>query len=223
MKRIKSFTGLTALLCGLASTSQATPLAPGGFAAVTPQAVGGPAPLATLSDGYLNGTLSGTVTSWVVKGDLSNPLFGATGTSLSFYYQVDNTGASAVERFTANGFAGLPVVDLENLNAAAWSTGKPGGTPASFGTRSVDGNVVGFLFPGAAEIPGGGWSDILIVHTLATSYFINSGAVIDGISANVDIYSASAVPEPTTMIAGAMLLLPFGASTLRVIRKRRVA
>jgi hypothetical protein len=32
-----------------------------------------------------------------------------------------------------------------------------------------------------------------------------------------------AVPEPTTMIAGLVLLLPFGASTLRILRKNRVA
>jgi hypothetical protein len=31
----------------------------------------------------------------------------------------------------------------------------------------------------------------------------------------------SVVPEPTTMIAGALLLLPFGASTLRMLRKNR--
>ncbi|MGD0351650.1 MAG: hypothetical protein ABSB84_15250 [Verrucomicrobiota bacterium] len=31
------------------------------------------------------------------------------------------------------------------------------------------------------------------------------------------------VPEPTTMIAGALLLLPFGASTLRLLRKTRTA
>ncbi len=31
------------------------------------------------------------------------------------------------------------------------------------------------------------------------------------------------VPEPTTMIAGALLLLPFGASTLRILRKRQMA
>jgi hypothetical protein len=30
------------------------------------------------------------------------------------------------------------------------------------------------------------------------------------------------VPEPTTMIAGALLLLPFGASTLRILRKRQM-
>jgi hypothetical protein len=32
-----------------------------------------------------------------------------------------------------------------------------------------------------------------------------------------------AVPEPTTMIAGALLLLPFGASTIRILRKNRKA
>jgi hypothetical protein len=31
------------------------------------------------------------------------------------------------------------------------------------------------------------------------------------------------VPEPTTFIAGAMLLLPFGASTIRMLRKTRTA
>ncbi len=30
----------------------------------------------------------------------------------------------------------------------------------------------------------------------------------------------AAVPEPTTMVAGALLLLPFGASTLRILRRR---
>lgn len=32
-----------------------------------------------------------------------------------------------------------------------------------------------------------------------------------------------AVPEPTTVLAGALLLLPFGASTLRILRRNRVA
>jgi hypothetical protein len=33
----------------------------------------------------------------------------------------------------------------------------------------------------------------------------------------------SAVPEPTTLISGALLLLPFGASTLRILRRNRAA
>jgi hypothetical protein len=36
---------------------------------------------------------------------------------------------------------------------------------------------------------------------------------------NVDV---TAVPESTTMVAGAMLLLPFGMSTLRMLRKSRI-
>jgi hypothetical protein len=43
----------------------------------------------------------------------------------------------------------------------------------------------------------------------------------------VDINSitvgAYEVPEPTTMIAGVLLLLPFGATTLRMLRKKRAA
>jgi hypothetical protein len=39
---------------------------------------------------------------------------------------------------------------------------------------------------------------------------------------NVQVYG-TVVPEPTTMIAGALLLLPFGASTLRVLRKNRTS
>jgi hypothetical protein len=35
--------------------------------------------------------------------------------------------------------------------------------------------------------------------------------------------SLTPVPEPTTMIAGALLLLPFGATTLRMLRKSRKA
>ena len=40
------------------------------------------------------------------------------------------------------------------------------------------------------------------------------GAVIGGVS-------LTPVPEPTTVVAGAMLLLPFGMSTLRMLRKSR--
>jgi hypothetical protein len=39
----------------------------------------------------------------------------------------------------------------------------------------------------------------------------------------IDDVNLVPVPEPTTMIAGAMLLVPFGASTLRFMRKTRKA
>ncbi len=33
--------------------------------------------------------------------------------------------------------------------------------------------------------------------------------------------TTSSVPEPSTIVAGALLLLPFGVSTLRILRKNR--
>jgi hypothetical protein len=53
--------------------------------------------------------------------------------------------------------------------------------------------------------------------TWATGGYGNVGGNLE-----VD-FSYTAVPEATTIIAGAMLLLPFGASTLRILRKNRTA
>ncbi|HUA67156.1 MAG TPA: hypothetical protein VMA13_01295 [Candidatus Saccharimonadales bacterium] len=41
-------------------------------------------------------------------------------------------------------------------------------------------------------------------------------------TANIESITISSVPESSTIIAGAMLLLPFGASALRILRKSRV-
>ena len=38
----------------------------------------------------------------------------------------------------------------------------------------------------------------------------------------VEVSGVTPVPEPTTMIAGALLLLPLGASTFRILRRNRV-
>lgn len=65
---------------------------------------------------------------------------------------------------------------------------------------------------------GTGVNDVNGVLGNATKYisasFQNAGAIAT---------FSSDVPEPTTLIAGAMLLLPFGASTLRILRKNRAA
>ncbi len=42
-------------------------------------------------------------------------------------------------------------------------------------------------------------------------------------SGNSGLGEFDVVPEPTTMIAGALLLLPFGASTLRILRNKQLA
>jgi hypothetical protein len=44
-----------------------------------------------------------------------------------------------------------------------------------------------------------------------------------GYAADPQSLPPSVVPEPSTMLAGALLLLPFGASTLRILRRNRAA
>jgi hypothetical protein len=58
----------------------------------------------------------------------------------------------------------------------------------------------------------GGTVDLSAIQVTAFQY---------GTQAGQDSYTP--VPEPTTMIAGALLLLPFGASTLRILRRNRTA
>jgi hypothetical protein len=51
----------------------------------------------------------------------------------------------------------------------------------------------------------------------------DNNTVAQGNDFALDDLSLVAVPEPTTIIAGALLLLPFGASTLRILRRNRMA
>jgi hypothetical protein len=46
---------------------------------------------------------------------------------------------------------------------------------------------------------------------------------IDGVTYNLNQDQLAITPEPTTIIAGALLLLPFGASTMRILRKTLTA
>jgi hypothetical protein len=65
--------------------------------------------------------------------------------------------------------------------------------------------------------------------SMNVSFQFNPGQTLTQLSTGAGPYetsysgSLSAVPEPTTIIAGALLLLPFGASTLRILRRNRMA
>jgi len=75
------------------------------------------------------------------------------------------------------------------------------------------------------------WADYAPPDTDNVVYIQETGglytiytAVNDSGGANTYyIDSVVVVPEPTTIVAGALLLLPFGASTLRILRKQNRA
>jgi hypothetical protein len=212
MKCVKTFAAV-GMLVGICLSSQATILAPGGTGLDPTQAPGPTPALATLSSSYSFGGISGTITSWVVR-DPANPLGG-----LSFYYQVQETGTEAVGRVTASNFGLTPgsPVDVSTITAA-FDGSTPGGNMPNTATRSSGpGSTVGFNFLGS-EIQPGQNSVIMVVNTAYQTFQVSNGAIINSAAVNVAILGP--VPEPSTLMAGTLLLLPFCASALRIVRKR---
>jgi len=101
------------------------------------------------------------------------------------------------------------------------------GTAYSIGLY-VGGSPVAWVTP-AVPTPGN-WVDLTATYTsgpmvpLSTplGIYINYGTQgqlnVDDVTLNTGL--GTAVPEPSTMIAGAMLLLPFGSGAVRLLRKK---
>jgi hypothetical protein len=111
----------------------------------------------------------------------------------------------------------------------------PGGT--TYAPGSSIGNDVRYVL-GKYDGPEGGYVlfDLLAFgsHTLpndSKSIFVNNGNPPEGYTlSNFSVFDGTMrvppgviVPEPTTYLTAALLLLPFGVTTLRTIRKNRVS
>lgn len=59
----------------------------------------------------------------------------------------------------------------------------------------------------------------VVAANIATGYILRSTTLGEYGAGQDLMFNATPVPEPSTIIAGALLLLPFGASTLRKLRK----
>jgi hypothetical protein len=223
MKSIKTLTAAVVGLILSVATSQATFYnLPAPSLAVPTTASYTPAGTLVLEQGPQisvysqgSGAFSGTVTSWALSGDTSNPLGG-----LDFLYQIHNTGSTQVEGLSLGGFDSIPVyVGYITTAVLPAATGSVAGTiiPAD-ATRSL--STIHWDYIGTSLTGGGTYGDILVVLTGMTGSEFANGSIQDTYSQNIQIL---AVPEPTTMVAGALLLLPFGASTLRILRKNRTA
>lgn len=76
---------------------------------------------------------------------------------------------------------------------------------------------------------GSAYTDRAAALSLAGTWnVLRISLIIDSFGGNnrdfdINSVNVSAVPEPTTMVAGALLLLPFGASAIRKLRKNRTA
>lgn len=130
---------------------------------------------------------------------------------------------------------------LSSGDAEYKSGAAPGGATAGIGASGfgyfdgLDGAGYGLVSKNYAGLGVDGLSNGLASPVFQNSFvFVLSGftgslndisnvSVQYGSEASDPNFSLTSVPKPTTMVAGALLLLPFGASTLRVMRKGRKA
>ena len=134
-------------------------------------------------------------------GNQSAPVTGSGTLTIHDGLGSDLTGGITWVTISSSGTAGaLNIGGVINLSTLAYS-----GTEADLLGLAASGSgiaVVSFTF-----IPGKTVTEL-------------KGGIFDATSYSGTLTSA-AVPEPTTVIAGALLLLPFGASTLRILRRNR--
>jgi len=147
-----------------------------------------------------------------ILSDVFNPGSGLTDptgyTGITFAYQVSETGNDFVDTMSLGGFGSLSSVYVEYANS-----GFSAPTTVNFfnGILTIDFNPNAVLT--------GSKSDLIYVFTTANSYNVNVATADDGVSANTQ--DLAPVPEASTVMAGALMLLPLGIGAVRAIRKER--
>jgi hypothetical protein len=150
------------------------------------------------------GTFSGTLSSFVASYDLYGAATGPSGTSPFWVlWMADDTGFNypivADGGSILNSSSLIHVGDLIHGSITlATLCGE---------TDPISGLLYGGESVAWAGVQIGGWN--------------NNGIVVPA-SADFDSFTVpgTPVPEPTTMISGAMLLLPFGSSAFRQLRRK---
>jgi choice-of-anchor C domain-containing protein len=164
-----------------------------------------------------------TMGGWTVSAgsvDLIGSLWQAAGGSSQSVDMAGSASGTIEQTIT-----GVTAGDWYNLTFDM--SGNPDGSPAiktlvvtfgsttmefTFDTTGISHANMGWL-PQSGSFQASGSSTVLSFRD----------ASVEGTSFGAAIDNVSLVPEPTTLIAGALLLLPFGASTLRRLRKSRTA
>ena len=166
-------------------------------------------------------TLDGTPT-WVYCVDL--------------YHNVNVPGTFNVTISTAGVVNGATV---NNAGEVAWLLENYGGTGQAAPEVALQAAIWHVIYDGSAGYAGGHTvslntaaatsAEVTDYNNILSALGSHTGnlAGIDWLtlspSDNIQGLVALPVPEPTTVLAGVLMLLPFGASTLRFVRKNRTA
>jgi hypothetical protein len=145
----------------------------------------------------------GTLNSWVLSGDGANPFSGG----LTFVFQISETGNTHIDTLALNGFVGSTIY-----------VGQQGSGIASTASKWNGDGTLNFDF---SNLGNGSMSDLLFVYTSETAYGEVDANVIDHATATAA--SLAPIPESSTIVAGVLMLLPFGIGAIRAVRKDRIA
>ena len=219
MKRFSLLVALVALAIS-ASSAQAVNLNPGDTNIAFPA---GSLPAGAVIAGT-NVTAGPTTVVGNVNGVLQSEVYRETATgTLDFIYQLQNTGADAIHRITAQSFSGFTtnVFSLSSLSGFTNSNV----TPITVVDRSTavqdNGSVIGFNFSAINNVylPVNSYSSILVIQTNAKNYTTGSTFAIDGGIAAFSTFCPTPEPASLTLLAGCFSLLGFGAARKRLTAK----
>jgi hypothetical protein len=157
---------------------------------------------------------------------------GSMGIISSSYSIADVTYAGGVMYQGSSGSS----IGMHQVDFAVNITLAPGQMFSFFldGSGSGDGTFVPFAHASNAALSGSAQdgADDLMLYAEVLNGILDSSSVGSWTSLgdgwdkasdlNVQVFG-SPVPEPTTILAGALLLLPFGVSTIRILRRNRSA
>jgi hypothetical protein len=209
------FLGATTCLTSITSSSAAL-LTTGSvlFPAPAGSNVGGNLIAGPLVKPFSAPTFSGVLTSEVFTNDPTNP-FGLS--DMTFVYQILNTSPQPLDdiaRMTVGSFSGY-------LTDVVYVTGTGTQAPAYF-DRPSD-STIGISFApaplGSGVILQSENSDVLIIHTNATTFQFNTASLIDSSTTNPgpQTYAPIGTPEPSTFVLAAVAVM----GLLAVARRRK--
>jgi len=202
-----------AIIVSVSSQAYGAALPPGSVlipGAAEPDPVGGAVVATTGPVPFVvPGSFTGTLTTTVITGDVSNPFGG-----LTFTYLISNAAASAnsIGRMTVGDFSGF-------LTDGSYQIPVAGVAPASI-DRNVSGDVAGFNFVPTPVDPFTGFlapglsSALLVVQTNAPAYVASTANLIDGGVTSVASLGPT-VPEPSTIALVLGSLASLGVYRLR--------
>jgi len=162
------------------------------------------------------GAIDGTVSTWVLSG------FNPAG--LTFVFQIMNA-ATAPDAISTATFTTFPASVIIGTGTAASSAFFGGPAFGVAGTQNfaysgvTPGGAATFTTPSLQFLNQGATSYLLYIQTDVTSVAGGTGLEQDNFQAVGA--TLAPIPEPTTIAAGALMLLPLGIGAMRSLRKDR--